>query len=127
MLSIQPDTDCRFFVVVSCCANLPEKENKCPVGEAGPHQGPPTICDANDLRYYPMFSLSVIQLQRAREFISALGAYQYDSLANLLSQGFTHRFLPTSLNGMGMPVRNTQEFVDHLKEVKLAIEEFNVS
>lgn len=74
-----------------------------------------------------MASLSATQLQHAREFISELGAYQYDSLANLLSEGFTHRFLPLSLNGMGMPVRNTQEFLDHLKEVKLAIEEFNVS
>ena len=74
-----------------------------------------------------MSSLGVTQLQRAREFISTLGAYQYDSLANILSENFTHRFLPTSLNGMGMPVRNTQEFLDHLKEVKLAIEEFNVS
>ncbi len=74
-----------------------------------------------------MPSLSVTQLERAREFISTLGAYQYDSLANLLSDDFTHRFLPISLNGMGMPVRNTQEFLDHLKEVKLVIEEFNVS
>jgi len=69
-----------------------------------------------------MSSLGVTQLQRAREFISTLGAYQYDSLANLLSENFTHRFLPTSLNGMGM-----QEFLDHLKEVKLAIEECHVS
>jgi len=74
-----------------------------------------------------MPSLSVTQLERAREFISTLGAYQYDSLANLLSEDFTHRFFPTSLNGMGMPVRNTQEFLDHLKAVKLDIEEFNVS
>jgi len=70
-----------------------------------------------------MSSLGVTQLQCAREFISTLGAYQYDSLANLLSENFTHRFLPTSLNGIGMPVRG----VHHLKEVKLAIEEFNVS
>ena len=74
-----------------------------------------------------MSSLSITQLQRAREFISTLGAYNYDALANLLSEGFTHRFSPVSLNGMGMPVRNAQEFLDHLKEVRLAIEEFNVS
>ena len=74
-----------------------------------------------------MSSLSNTQLQRAREFISTLGAYNYDALAKLLSEGFTHRFFPVSLNGMGMPVRNAQEFLDHLKEVRLAIEEFNVS
>ena len=74
-----------------------------------------------------MSSLSITQLQRAREFISTLGAYNYDALAKLLSEGFTHRFFPVSLNGMGMPVRNTQEFLDHLKEVSLIIEEFNVS
>jgi hypothetical protein len=74
-----------------------------------------------------MSPLSVTQLQRARDFITTVGAYQYASLANLLSEGFTHRFLPTSLNGMGMPVRNTQEFLDFLKEVRLLIEEFNVS
>jgi hypothetical protein len=74
-----------------------------------------------------MSSLSVTQLQRARDFISALGAYQYDSFANLLSEDFTHRFLPTTLNGLGMPVRNTQEFLDLVKAVELSIEEFNVS
>jgi hypothetical protein len=73
-----------------------------------------------------MTSLSITQLQRAREFISNLGNSQDDSLANLLSEGFTHRFFPASLNGMGMPVRNAQEFLDHLKNVRLLIEEFNV-
>ena len=74
-----------------------------------------------------MSSLSITQLQRAREFISTLGAYKYDSFAKLLSEDFTHRFLPTSLNGLGIPVRNTQEFLDLVKEVRLSIEEFNVS
>jgi len=74
-----------------------------------------------------MSSLSVTQLQRAREFISTLGAYNYNALADLLSDDFTHRFFPLTLNGMGKPVRNAQEFLDHLKKVKLAIEEFNVS
>jgi len=71
--------------------------------------------------------MSSTQLQRAREFISKLGVYDYDALATLLSDDFTHRFFPLSLNGMGMPVRNAQEFLDHLKKVKLAIKEFNVS
>ena len=74
-----------------------------------------------------MSSLSITQLQRAREFISTLCACQYDSFAKLVSEDFTHRFLPVSLNGLGIPVRNTQEFLDLVKEVRLSIEEFNVS
>jgi len=93
----------------------------CVFGETGPRHHRAIHSPSSDR--ITMSSLGVTQLQCAREFISTLGAYQYDSLANLLSENFTHRFLPTSLNGIGMPVRG----VHHLKEVKLAIEEFNVS
>lgn len=68
-----------------------------------------------------------IQLQHAREFLARIGARQYRPLADLLSESFTHRFFPASLNGMGMPFRNAQEFVDHVKEVGQTIESFNVS
>ena len=69
-------------------------------------------------------AMSSLQLQRAREFISTVNAQQYDSLENLLSEDFTHQFYPVSL---GMPVRNTQGSLNHLKGLRLVIEEFNVS
>jgi hypothetical protein len=72
-------------------------------------------------------SLDAVQLQHARDFVASIGGREYDLLASLMADGFTHRFFPVSLNGMGMPVRNAQEFVDHVREVSVAIAEFNVS
>jgi hypothetical protein len=74
-----------------------------------------------------MSSLSSIQLQNAREFLKSLGGQKYSALANLMAEGFTHRFFPVTLNGLGMPVRNATELLDHIKEVYQVIEEFNVS
>ena len=72
-------------------------------------------------------SMSSIQRQHALNFIAHMNSREYQALADLMSESFAHRFLPASLKGMGMPVRNKQQFLDHVKGLEMVFQCFNVS
>ena len=74
-----------------------------------------------------MTATSLLQLERAQAFISALSNFDCDAITPLLSPEFTHRMFPLSLGGNGKAVRNKDEFLDLLRSVSGMITSLNVS
>ena len=68
-----------------------------------------------------------IHLQNALDFIAKLDNRDYTAFAATMASDFTHRFLPATLNGFGMPVRNKEEFIQHVKSLESVFERLNVS
>lgn len=66
------------------------------------------------------------QLQNALAFITHMDNRDYPAMAGTMSPNFTHRFLPASLGGFGMPVRSKEQFLQHVKDLESVFERFNV-
>jgi len=66
-----------------------------------------------------------IHLQNALDFITLLDNREYHVLASVMAPDFTHRFLPASLRGFGMAVRNKEEFIQHIKDLESVFERLN--
>lgn len=71
-------------------------------------------------------AMSPSQKELALAYSSKLNAQDFDGLASLLSEDFTHEFRPATLGGMGMPFRNKAQFIAHVKEVSHKVVDFNV-
>jgi ketosteroid isomerase-like protein len=65
------------------------------------------------------------QLQNALAFITHMDNRDYPAMAATMSPKFTHRFLPVSLGGFGMPVRSKEQFLQHVKDLESVFEQFN--
>ncbi|KAJ7891406.1 hypothetical protein B0H14DRAFT_2688858 [Mycena olivaceomarginata] len=72
-----------------------------------------------------MTATSLLQLERAQAFISALSNFDCDTITPILSPEFTHRIFPLSLGGNGKAVRNKDEFLDLLRSVSSMITSLN--
>ncbi|KAJ7638104.1 hypothetical protein B0H17DRAFT_1339441 [Mycena rosella] len=72
-----------------------------------------------------MTATSLLQLERAQAFISALSNFDGDTITPILSPEFTHRIFPLSLGGNGKAVRNKDEFLDLLRSVSSMITSLN--
>ncbi|KAG6809477.1 hypothetical protein H0H92_016084 [Tricholoma furcatifolium] len=59
------------------------------------------------------------------QYFEYLNTYNFDGLASLVSDNFTHEFRPTSINGMGLPVRNATQVIDWLKNLQQLIVSLN--
>lgn len=70
--------------------------------------------------------MSAIQRQYALDYLKRMDTREYGALAELLSENFTHQFLPTALKGLGVPVRNKQQFLDLLNDLEATFQCFNV-
>jgi len=69
--------------------------------------------------------MAAFQCQHALDYITHMDSRDYQALADLLSESFTHRFLPASLNGLGIPSRNKRQFFDLLKDLEATFQRFN--
>jgi hypothetical protein len=66
------------------------------------------------------------KLQNAFDFITHLDNRNYGAMAATMAPDFTHRFLPATLHGFGMPVRSKEEFIQHVKNLEPVFERLNV-
>ncbi|KAJ6450279.1 hypothetical protein C8R45DRAFT_946886 [Mycena sanguinolenta] len=66
-----------------------------------------------------MTATSLLQLERAQAFMSALNTFDCDTITPLLSPEFTHRLFPLSL---GRNVRNKDEFLDVMRSFQTPLD-----
>ncbi|KAF8075238.1 hypothetical protein FPV67DRAFT_1665966 [Lyophyllum atratum] len=59
------------------------------------------------------------------QYFQYINAYNFDGLASLFAGNFTHEFRPASIGGMGIPVRNSAQFLDWLKNLQKLIVALN--
>jgi hypothetical protein len=67
-----------------------------------------------------------IHLQNALAFITELDNRDYTALAATMAPDCTHRFLPSTLGGLGKPVRNKGELIEFAKHLESIFESINV-
>jgi hypothetical protein len=67
-----------------------------------------------------------IHVQNALDFITHLDNRDWAAMGNIMAPDFTHRFLPATLRGFGMPVRSKKQFIQHVKDLEPVFEHLNV-
>ena len=67
-----------------------------------------------------------LHLQTSLDFITHLDNRNYPAMATTMAPDFTHRFLPATLQGFGKPIRDKEEFIQHVKNLEPVFEKLNV-